>query len=130
MIALDTYVFFEAMNKNERAIKVLKEVKEKGGVISVLVLTELYYHLSKRNLVEEYYKIRVIIDELNIKIIPVTEEIAELAGKLRAKYYSKERQISFIDCIHLATAIISKAKKFVTGDKDFLGIEEIKVELI
>ena len=72
----------------------------------------------------------MITIKVNIKVISVTEEIAELAGKLRAKYYSKERQISFIDCIHLATAIVSKAEKFVTGDKDFLGVEEIKIELI
>ena len=130
MIALDTYVFFEAMNNNKAAIKILNEVKHKGGIISALVLTELLYHLTKRKLVDEYYKIRVIIEDLNIKIVPVNEEIAELAGKIRAKYYSKERQISFIDCIHLATAIVCCAEKFVTGDKDFLGIEEIEVEIL
>ena len=60
----------------------------------------------------------------------VTDEIAELAGRIRAKNWKKlEKKLTYFDSIHLATAVINNAKKFVTGDRDFRGIEEIAIEV-
>ena len=65
-----------------------------------------------------------------MEIVDVTDEIAELAGRLRARYWTKlEKKLTYFDSIHLATAIINNAKKFVTGDKDFKGFEDIPIEI-
>ena len=66
----------------------------------------------------------------NLRIEPANNEITVLAGRLRYKYYkNKQREISYLDCIHLATAILTKCKKFVTGDKDFKDVKELEIEV-
>ena len=48
------------------------------------------------------------------------------------KYYDrKNRQFSYADAIHLATALITGCDRLFTGDPDFIGIDEnIKLELL
>ena len=67
----------------------------------------------------------------NIRVVPVTEDVATLAAKLRVKYYKKpERTVSYADMINLATAILTGCKKLYSGDNDFRGMEVIETEII
>lgn len=53
-----------------------------------------------------------------------------LAGHLRNKYHHRAKSgVSFLDAIHLATAIQRNADTFVTTGNDFSGIEEITVDI-
>ena len=134
-IYLDTFIFMDVLSGDPvlsvKAASFLdgKDVKH---VISAVMLTELAYHLRRRKSREKTEEILFYIQSLpNIIIIPVTEEIAMHAGILRAKYRRLKypKKFSYFDCIHLATAISERCTKFVTGDRGFSGIQEIKAEV-
>jgi predicted nucleic acid-binding protein len=130
-IYLDTYVFMDVLSGKEefsgKAAQYLQLTDEK--VVSVILLSELSHHLTRRRAVAEDI-IYVLEAVPNFRIIELTEEIAILAGKLRAKYHGRlEKHLTYFDAIHLATAITEQCSKFVTGDKAFKEIEEIKVEV-
>ncbi|MBI2583573.1 MAG: PIN domain-containing protein [Candidatus Aenigmarchaeota archaeon] len=135
MIALDTYVIMDLLSGEvelvKKAKKYLNEVREKGGIASAVLLTEIVYHVSRRRnpqFAEE--AVAFIRNFPNLSVMEVTVDIAVMAGRLRNKYYkSKTREISFLDCVHLASALSASAQKFVTGDKDFDAVEEMAVEI-
>ncbi|MBI2971396.1 MAG: PIN domain-containing protein [Candidatus Aenigmarchaeota archaeon] len=121
-------------DNNERvakAQKYLAEVKLKGGTVSATALAEVFFHIARRRDEESASKAMTFIKSIeNLKIVDAGEKTSILAGALRAKYYkSRQREISFLDCIHLATGIVTNCKKFISGDRDFEGIEEIHVEV-
>jgi predicted nucleic acid-binding protein len=102
-----------------------------GGVISSVMLAELAYHIKHRRSRERAEEILMYISSLpNLKIVDVTPEIAKAAGMMRARYHDKiPKKLSYFDCIHLATAIASQCDIFVTGDKGFKDVKEIKIEI-
>ena len=63
----------------------------------------------------------------SLKIIPVNNNIAWQAGKLRRKYYTRENMISYQDVIYLATCLNEKATLLYTTDPHLLMTREIKV---
>jgi predicted nucleic acid-binding protein len=94
-------------------------------------LAELIFHLSRsrsRNLAVEAV---AFVEECPLLSIEnTTPEIAMLAGHLRNKYHHRAKSgVSFLDAIHLATAIQRNADTFVTTGNDFSGIEEITVDI-
>jgi predicted nucleic acid-binding protein len=97
-----------------------------------MVLTELKYIIAKRYGIRKSDEvIHQILTLPNIKILPVSMDVALLAASLRIKYYHKEkRPLSYGDVINLATALIANCKVFYSGDPDFKGIEEIKTIII
>ncbi len=137
-IGIDTYIFIELFsgeeNRTKRAEPVLKQIIEgyATGIISSAALTELYYHLNRYHGKEKTEYWIIYLQNLpNTEIISLDTDTAILAGRLRTKYYKKKfKEISYLDCMHIATAIKSSCTSFITGDKDFSGIEEIKVEII
>lgn len=129
MIFLDSWVWIEYFSEN--ASKKVIDVVESNGIkiISTAAILEIKYRLSKLLGVEKAASILYLIESLeNVKILPLTNDIAHLAADLRLKYYDhKSRDLSFIDTVNLATSIITGCGKFYTGDKDFHGINEIEV---
>ncbi len=132
MIFIDSWVWLEYlgnMPKSEECRKIIQSSETK--IINTAVLLELKYHGTKKFGSDNTSQaLNLIENEDSIEIIQITKDIAYLAADLRLKYYTNEKQISFIDTINLATAIISGCKIFYTGDKDFLGIKEIEVKII
>lgn len=133
MIFIDTWLWMELLGNSaetEEAQDIIQSTEKK--VISTAVLTELRYHCTKKFNVENTESITHLIESNdNILIVHLTNEIAKLAADLRLKYYDKKtKDLSFIDVINLATAILTGCNKFYTGDKDFDDINEIKVENI
>lgn len=133
MIGLDSWIFLEFYLKGEKWLRCKQILKNKDvKVVSTIVLLEIKYKLTK-SLGEK--ETRRVLSQLKvnkgISITNVDEKIAEKAANLRLKYYiSKIRELSYSDCIHLATAILSKCKKFYSGDPDFEGIKEIPIEIV
>ncbi|MBI4895660.1 MAG: PIN domain-containing protein [Candidatus Aenigmarchaeota archaeon] len=129
MIFLDSWIFIEYFSKkdNKECIRIMEDKSVK--LITTTVLLEVKYRLTKLfDLERANYAMQIIEGLDNLKIMPVTKEIADLACDLRLKYYSdKRRDLSYIDTINLATSIITGCDKFYTGDKDFNGINEIEV---
>jgi len=132
MIFLDSWVFIEyfSENNNMRATELI-ENPDDTRVISSVVITEVKYVVAKKFGVSKASEVINVIQSLpNIRILPVTKEIAEFAAELRLKYYSRDRQISYIDTLNLATAIAVECSMLYTGDPDFNGINEITIKNI
>ncbi|MBI2578701.1 MAG: PIN domain-containing protein [Candidatus Aenigmarchaeota archaeon] len=125
----DTFVFMDLLAGGEYAEKAKKYLQEKG-VVSSILLTEIGFHVSRRKRSRADEILFYIQSLPNIEVVPVTTEVAMLAGKLRAKYRKKiKKQLTYFDSIHLATAINQKCTRFITGDRGFEEIKEIPVEV-
>jgi predicted nucleic acid-binding protein len=132
---LDTFVFMDILSDDKesaaKAETYLNKLKSAAGVISSVMLAELAYHIKRKRGKEAAEEILMFIASLpNMEMVDVTPEIAKEAGLMRARYHEKiPKKLTYFDCIHLATALSSKCDVFVTGDKGFRDIKEIKVEI-
>ncbi len=132
MICLDSWIFLEYFVTGIKYKKCEKLIlSKKTKIISTIALTEIKYKGAK---IAGRIKIKRFLNDIKInpsvKIFNVDTKIAEKAADLRLKYYKKGRELSYSDCIHLATAIISKCNTFYSGDPDFKDMEEIKTVVI
>ena len=134
-IYLDTFVFMDVLSNDPEAVKkatfYLNQLKEKQAVISSILFSELAFHVKRARGRERAEEIFMYISSLpNLEVIPVSQGIAKAAGMLRARYHGKiEKKLTYFDCIHLATALDCGCTRFVTGDKGFRDIREIKMEI-
>lgn len=133
MIGLDSWIFLEFYMKGKKWLKCEEIIKSKDTkAISTIVLLEIKYKLTKAFGKAETRKVlnKIKVNK-SVLIINVDEKVAEKSANLRLKYYKNNvRELSYADCIHLATAILSKCKKFYSGDNDFKGIKEIPIEIV
>lgn len=132
MIGLDSWIFLEYLTGGTKYEKCKRLILSKGKkVLSTIALMEVKYKATKKrgrkNTREFLHK---IITDPSMVIVNVDAKIAERSANLRLKYYRKGRELSYSDCIHLATAILSKCKKFYSGDPDFNGIAEMPIEVV
>ncbi len=127
---LDTFVFMDMLSGKEELAERAKQYLKANAIVSAIIFTELSYHIARRDK-ENVEEILYLIESLpNLHIVPVSQEIATLAGSMRAKYRRRlEKKLTYFDCIHLATAISEKCVKFITGDRGLQDIEEISVEI-
>lgn len=132
-VAFDTNIFICALNqkdnRHKEALYTLEEIKKRGlsAAISILVLGEFFIRIYKQNRGKETSS---LLDFITIGglvvILDVDKEIALLAAKLRAKFPSLRTP----DAIHLASAIESGAKVFITTDKKLpRKVGKLKVEV-
>jgi len=135
-ILLDSHVFLDYLLRSEKE-KHAKEVIGRisagsaEGVVSAIALAEVKYKIHKIMGHDKAETAMFLIKELpNTIIVSVDANIAESAADLRFKYYkNKERELSYADSIHIATALASGCTLIVSGDPDFEGIEEIKTKV-
>lgn len=127
----DTFVFMDLLSGTDIAKRAGEYVKNNHGIVSSILLTELAYHIRKRKGRAKMEEVLFYIQSLpNIEIVPVDEEIATLAARIRAKYLKKiEKRLTYFDCIHIATAVATKCDIFVTGDRGFKDITDVKMEI-
>ena len=135
MIFIDPWVFIEYFSGEERwkkAESVLKKLEGGRGVISSLVLAEVRYRILRKFETEKADRVIHAIESFeNLQVVPVTAEVAKYGADLRNKYYQRgEKELSYADAIHLATAVLAGCGKLYSGDPDFEEIEEIETEVI
>jgi predicted nucleic acid-binding protein len=90
------------------------ERNELRFVTSSLTLTEVLVHPIRQgrdDLIRAYHEI--LVEDPNLKTLPLTNQIAEQAARLRAAYRLKTP-----DAIQLATAIVGGASWFLTNDSE------------
>lgn len=119
MIFLDTWVWMEFLGKTEETEKAKSVIESPvRKALSAATFTELHYHATKKfNSENAESIIHIIESNADVAIIPLSAEIAKYASDLRLKYYDKKtKDLSFIDCINLATAIKVGCSAFYTGD--------------
>ena len=105
-------LFFEALSKGR-----LRVVTSTITLLEVLVQP---YRRGEKDLAEKYRKILMYSE--NLLMFPVSNEIADKAAKLRAKY-----GIRTPDAIQISTALYGKATTFLTNDRDLKKVQEIEV---
>lgn len=133
IVGLDTPVFVYFFQRNKeyfsRARSVLKAVEDGkvAGVFSAIGMIELFTGLKKqgRDDLAFHYKAALNIFPHLTVVGGLNEKIVDIASEFRVRY-----EISTPDAIHIATAIDSGAKKFITNDKGLKRIKEILVELL
>ena len=135
-IYLDTFVFMDILSGEkpvaEKAAQYIEEAEKAGAIVSVILFTELAFHMRKRKSREKTEEVLFYIKSIdNLEIVPVTDDIAKQAGLLRARFRRLKlpKKFTYFDCIHLATALTYGCSKFVTGDRGFKDIKEINVEI-
>jgi len=121
-LLLDTSVIIDYLRRNDKGnnpiISLSKIYKYK---ISIITHTELYVG---RSIWENPQAKRTFLTLLsNIKIIPLTRKISEVAGNIKSKHNS----IDLLDSIIAATAINQKLELVTFNIKDFEKIKGIEL---
>ncbi|HIG96696.1 TPA: PIN domain-containing protein [Candidatus Woesearchaeota archaeon] len=131
---IDSWILIELFLEGEKAEKVLhllEKIRKERIVMSAIALFELKYHLTKKSGKERTEQILAVLEQIEeVAIAPILSQTCLLAAELRLKYYTKERQISVADALHLATAMQTGCKAFYSGDPDFQNIEEIETVIV
>ena len=131
MIYLDSWVWLEYGldgTLSDMAEETIHEAQDAGGIVSTIALTEVDYILNREVGSEPADLVTSAIEDFEqIHVVPVTSEIALYASRLRTKYYQRrERELSYADAIHLATAVLTDCEILHTGDSDFEDLDELE----
>lgn len=118
-IALDTNIFILAYNQKDTQGEVARKLLDKltsssnQVFISVLVFEEFLVKIYKQGLEKNLADYENFLTAAGVyTVVDVNRQIARLAAKIRADY-----NIKAPDALHLASAIESGAKVFITTDK-------------
>src|SRR5512143_638462 len=117
-VALDTMIFICAFEEHPAYLPILKSffhALEKGemkAVTSPITITEcLVQPYRKKDFALSAQYLFLFRNFPNLSIVPLTDDIAERAAFLRARY-----NVRTPDAIQLATAIVSGCHAFLTND--------------
>lgn len=91
-----------------------------SSVITLVEILSRPLQLEDHRLVQEYRDI--LINSGELRLIPVTVQIAGIAADLRARYNFRTP-----DALHMATAIHTGCDIFLTNDMDLKRVTEIIV---
>src|SRR3989338_6315016 len=123
-------VFFKKEAGYEKIKSILKDIENntEEAFISAVTITELFYIFSRYTSTDFA---RIILDYIrssNFSIIPVTDDIAELAGQLKFQHSGKDikKGMPLADCIIAAAALKTKST-LLTDDGHFKKVGGLKV---
>ena len=131
-VCLDTMIFIYAFEEHPTYLPFLKTFflsVEKGGieaVTSTITMTEcLVQPYRKKDFALAAQYLIVFRNFPHLSVIPVTDEIAERAAFLRARYNLKTP-----DAVQLATTLVSGSRFFLTNDADLPSVEGIQLLIL
>jgi len=129
-VLIDTGVFVTILNREkgyESSFDLLEKIKRKKiiqGFISVMTIAEIisiYRRLGEEETIVAKTSIESLIGEDGI--IPITKQLAEFAGKLKAEY-----RVSLGDAFIIATALSIGCNYLVTLDSEIRAVNLIEVK--
>lgn len=132
IIGIDTAVFIYLFEDHpiyaERAQRILDRIEDGSarGVFSIIGMIELLTgpkRLGRHDLALRYRELLSHFPHLSI--VGITERVVDCSSDLRATYHLRTP-----DAIHLATAIATGARTFVTHDRRLQKVKEISVQLL
>ena len=135
---LDSWVWLEFLFDGEAADDAEAAIQrantpEVGGLVAPTVVAEVSYRLRVVDGAEPAEEaVGAIRDYEHVESLPLVDEVADYAAELRHDYYeSGERELSYADAIHLATAVVhDDCGVLYTGDPDFEGVDEIETVVL
>jgi len=131
-VYLDANIFIYALEDlnpwNEQAKAILRAVDERtiSAVTSELTLAECLAKPLKddlKPLVDVY--LNAIQQRPNLATVPVSREILIAAASIRST-----SQLKLPDAIHLATARVQACELFLTNDRQFSTLQDVRYVLI
>lgn len=126
-------VFFKKETGYEKIESILKDIEENSvnAFISTVTVTELFYIFSRYTNQDFAKTVLDYIRSSNFSIIPVTDGIAELAGKLKFECSGKDikKGMPLADCI-TAAAALKTGSTLLTDDDHFKKIKGLKVRWV
>lgn len=138
MIFLDSWVWLEFVFSGDKAGEAESVIErantpKEGGLIAPAIIAEVAYRtrvVKDNNTAER--AVRAIREFQRIESMPVIDEIAAYAAELRFKYYEPgERELSYADAIHLATAAVhDDCDTLYSGDPDVADLDEIETVIL
>ncbi|OYR46386.1 PIN domain-containing protein [Halorubrum sp. Hd13] len=138
MIFLDSWVWLEFVFSGENADSAESLIERantaaEGGLIAPTIIAEVAYRVrvvEDQDTAKE--TVRAIREFQYIDSMPLIDEIAEYAAELRFKYYDPgERELSYADAIHIATAVVhDDCEVLYSGDPDFAELDEIETIIL
>lgn len=138
MIFLDSWVWVEFIfsgDKEDEAESLIEQANtaEEGGLIAPTIIAEVSYRVrvvEDRETAKE--AVRAIREFEYIESMPLIDDIAEYAAELRFNYYEPgERELSYVDAIHVATAVVhDDCSELYSGDPDFADLDEIETSVL
>ena len=120
-LLIDTSVIIDFLRRNDKELTHLYKLSGEELYISVVTHTELYSGKSvwgKKQAKEELEKLFS-----GLTIFPLTLEISQLAGQIKANNHNT----SILDCIIAATASFHKLELATLNVKDFQSIKEVNL---
>lgn len=131
-IGLDSMIFIYAFEEHPSFLSILKafflslEKGEMEAVISTLTIMEcLAQPYRKKNFGLAGHYMALFRNFPHLSVIPVTDDVAERAAFLRARYNLKTP-----DAIHLATSLVAGCDLFLTNDDDLPSVDELQIEIL
>ena len=137
MIFLDSWIWLEYVFGGDDAAAAADAIQrantDDGGLIAPTVIADVSYRVRRVEddaIAEE--TVLAIHDFDGIESMPLFDEIDEHVAELRAEYYDPgERELSYADAIHLATAVVhDDCDVLYSGDQDFEGIDAIETVVL
>jgi predicted nucleic acid-binding protein len=138
VIFLDSWVWLEFIfsgDKEDEAESLIEQANtaEEGGLITPTIIAEVSYRVrvvEDRETAKE--AVRAIREFEYIESMPLIDDIAEYAAELRFNYYEPgERELSYADAIHVATAVVhDDCSELYSGDPDFADLDEIETSVL
>jgi predicted nucleic acid-binding protein len=123
-VLIDTGVFVSVLNKEkgyESSLGLLEEIRRKKieGFISVMTIAEII-SIYRRLGEEETMVARASIESLvgEERIVPITKELAEAAGRVKAEY-----RVSLGDAFIIATAVSIGCEYLVSLDPEIKQVD-------
>ena len=120
LLVLDSFAWVEYFLGSIRGEKVKDFIESKKCVTPTIVIAELSakYSNDKTDFTD---KLKFI--KFNTKVMTLTDEIAELAGKIKIQQRKTKKYFGFADSIIYATALSCNAR-VISGDPHFEDIKE------
>ena len=120
--AVLAYLFRE--RGHETVVAVLEKAADaqRNVLIAAPNWAEVRYMVQRRTSSARWNEVREKLLALPIEVVPATQELAELAGAIKA-----DRKMCLADCFAAALAKVHKSDLY-TGDPEFKAVEgEIKI---
>ena len=118
-ILLDTSIIIDFLRRKDKSDSLLNKISNNFLYISIVTHTELYAGKSIWEREEAKQELEKFLSIM--KVIPLVEEISQMAGRIKAY----NMNISTLDCIIAATARTHKLDLATLNIKDFEKIAGI-----
>lgn len=128
-IYVDTSIFIYYLEKSTRYFQIARDFFEKCYDKNIKLLTSVVtieeycvFPFLENNMIA-IKNFNAFVDGMKISLVNVDKIVALEAAKIRAKY----RGFKALDSIHLATALTSNVKTFLTNDKQLKQMKDLQV---